>query len=372
MTSKDEQSLKGRLCLVCGDVANGVHYNVLSCEGCKSFFLRSIKSETIFKCNQSGNCSMDLYTRRHCPACRLAKCRDLGMTESKVWDQSRLNTRKPLVRKVGKNRKEEPPEIEKPTDAQTKLVELLEEAYKMSKKICREYLERAPSGKNVEKHIYEPGTSKDLMNGNVNTEKSEIEICQELRKYAMDTFAIVVRQTIGFSRKIPGFSQLESHDQAVLVRASVIESMLLRLSEFFVIAENKIVNDLGDTYDLRMMSSLGLPTFSESSFKFLKQIKSLNLTTAEYSLMNAAAVLAPDRDELINTQLVEDIQFEIILSLQAITKVNHPEKPTLFADLINKLALMREISQMHQQDIMKMKLLQQDFTPLVAELFNVH
>ena len=74
-----------RICLVCGDRANGVHYNVLSCEGCKSFFLRSAKSKAVFTCTQGGTCSMDLYTRRHCPACRMQRCKELGMSLDSKW-----------------------------------------------------------------------------------------------------------------------------------------------------------------------------------------------------------------------------------------------------------------------------------------------
>ncbi|PIK40295.1 putative oxysterols receptor LXR-beta isoform X1, partial [Apostichopus japonicus] len=66
-------------CLVCGDKASGLHYTVVSCESCKSFFGRKIKSKAKFSCEANGNCVMDLYTRRHCPACRLKKCLDVGM-----------------------------------------------------------------------------------------------------------------------------------------------------------------------------------------------------------------------------------------------------------------------------------------------------
>lgn len=96
-------------CLVCGDKASGLHYTVVSCESCKSFFGRKIKSKAKFSCEANGNCVMDLYTRRHCPACRLKKCLDVGMKPERVWDEKRLETRKPLERK---NKKKQPPNVQ--------------------------------------------------------------------------------------------------------------------------------------------------------------------------------------------------------------------------------------------------------------------
>ncbi|XP_006814397.2 vitamin D3 receptor A-like, partial [Saccoglossus kowalevskii] len=95
-------------CLVCSDKASGLHYGVVSCESCKSFFGRKIKSKAKFTCEEGGNCVMDLYTRRHCPACRLQKCLTVGMKPERVWDDKRLETRKPLVRKARKKKEASP------------------------------------------------------------------------------------------------------------------------------------------------------------------------------------------------------------------------------------------------------------------------
>lgn len=78
-------------CTVCGDVASGYHYNALSCEGCKGFFRRTVQrlnndpesaANVKFKqCKYGGNCEIDIYMRRKCPACRLKKCKSAGMLE---------------------------------------------------------------------------------------------------------------------------------------------------------------------------------------------------------------------------------------------------------------------------------------------------
>lgn len=73
--------LGNELCSVCGDKASGFHYNVLSCEGCKGFFRRSVIKGARYICHSGGHCPMDTYMRRKCQECRLRKCRQAGMRE---------------------------------------------------------------------------------------------------------------------------------------------------------------------------------------------------------------------------------------------------------------------------------------------------
>jgi len=71
-------------CKVCGDKSSGVHYGVITCEGCKGFFRRSQSSVTNYQCPRQKNCVVDRVNRNRCQFCRLQKCMALGMSRDAV------------------------------------------------------------------------------------------------------------------------------------------------------------------------------------------------------------------------------------------------------------------------------------------------
>ncbi|KAK2540145.1 hypothetical protein Q9966_004713 [Columba livia] len=76
---KDAEPEEEKVCAVCGDRANGYHFHVMTCEGCKGFFRRSINKGVRFTCPFSRSCPITKAKRRQCQACRLQKCLDVGM-----------------------------------------------------------------------------------------------------------------------------------------------------------------------------------------------------------------------------------------------------------------------------------------------------
>ena len=74
-------SVQGQNCVICGDRGSGYHYSVLSCEGCKGFFKRTVQKNLYYNCkgNGPGTCVINKVTRNNCQACRFEKCLMCGM-----------------------------------------------------------------------------------------------------------------------------------------------------------------------------------------------------------------------------------------------------------------------------------------------------
>ncbi|XP_076860450.1 RAR-related orphan receptor C a [Brachyhypopomus gauderio] len=71
-------------CKICGDKSSGIHYGVITCEGCKGFFRRSQQNSAVYSCSRQRNCLIDRTSRNRCQHCRLQKCLTLGMSRDAV------------------------------------------------------------------------------------------------------------------------------------------------------------------------------------------------------------------------------------------------------------------------------------------------
>ncbi|CAH8837615.1 unnamed protein product [Trichobilharzia szidati] len=84
--SKNGQSME---CVVCGDKSSGKHYGQHTCEGCKSFFKRSVRRKLNYTCRGNRQCPIDIHHRNQCQYCRFQKCIKVGMRKEAV-QQDRL------------------------------------------------------------------------------------------------------------------------------------------------------------------------------------------------------------------------------------------------------------------------------------------
>ncbi|KAL7978495.1 hypothetical protein Chor_004312 [Crotalus horridus] len=61
-----------------------MHYGIISCEGCKGFFKRSICNRRVYRCSRDKNCVMSRKQRNRCQYCRLLKCLQMGMNRKAI------------------------------------------------------------------------------------------------------------------------------------------------------------------------------------------------------------------------------------------------------------------------------------------------
>lgn len=64
---EDDQPL---VCMICEDKATGLHYGIITCEGCKGFFKRTVQNRRVYTCVADGTCEITKAQRNRCQYCR--------------------------------------------------------------------------------------------------------------------------------------------------------------------------------------------------------------------------------------------------------------------------------------------------------------
>merc|ERR1719510_1890901 len=70
--------------MICEDKATGLHYGIITCEGCKGFFKRTVQNKRVYTCVADGHCEINKAQRNRCQYCRFQKCLQRGMVLAAV------------------------------------------------------------------------------------------------------------------------------------------------------------------------------------------------------------------------------------------------------------------------------------------------
>ncbi|CAG2171747.1 unnamed protein product, partial [Oppiella nova] len=91
---------QNKICVICGAKSNGYHFDVISCESCKSFFRRNaLRNMDLFQCFFGGNCEIHYQNknRKLCKKCRLKKCFKMGMESKLIYSDKQKELRRALI-----------------------------------------------------------------------------------------------------------------------------------------------------------------------------------------------------------------------------------------------------------------------------------
>ncbi|XP_067296516.1 oxysterols receptor LXR-alpha [Pseudorasbora parva] len=352
--------LGNEVCSVCGDKASGFHYNVLSCEGCKGFFRRSVIKGAQYNCKNSGRCEMDMYMRRKCQQCRLRKCREAGMLEQCVLSEEQIR-----LKKMKKQEEETArtstvatpspaPEMPPLAPEQQEMIEKLVAMQKQCNK--RSFLDRPK--------VTPWPQSQDPLNR---------EVRQQRFAHFTELAIMSVQEIVDFAKQLPGFLELTREDQIALLKTSTIEIMLLETSRRYNPAIDSITFLKDFSYNKEDFAKAGLQVeFINPIFEFSKGMNDLHLDEAEYALLIAINIFSADRPNVQDHELVERLQQPYVDALHSYIRIKRPNDHLMFPRMLMKLVSLRTLSSVHSEQVFALRLQDKKLPPLLSEIWDVH
>uniref|UniRef100_A0A8C7GQC1 Nuclear receptor subfamily 1, group H, member 3 n=3 Tax=Oncorhynchus kisutch TaxID=8019 RepID=A0A8C7GQC1_ONCKI len=352
--------LGNEVCSVCGDKASGFHYNVLSCEGCKGFFRRSVIKSAQYSCKNNGRCEMDMYMRRKCQQCRLRKCREAGMLEQCVLSEEQIRGKK-----MKKNEEETartsavvtPTPVPEVVPLEPEQLEMIEKLVAMQKQCNkRSFIDRPK--------VTPWPQSQDPQNR---------EVRQQRFAHFTELAIMSVQEIVDFAKQLPGFLELTREDQIALLKTSTIEIMLLETSRRYNPAIESITFLKDFSYNKEDFAKAGLQLeFINPIFEFSKGMNDLHLDEAEYALLIAINIFSADRPNVQDHELVERLQQPYVNALRSYIMIKRPNDHLMFPRMLMKLVSLRTLSSVHSEQVFALRLQDKKLPPLLSEIWDVH
>lgn len=113
-------------CAVCKNAAIGYHYNVPSCNGCKTFFRRTIVNGKRFICMNKTNClDEEDESKRMCKACRFTRCVEVGMDPTAIRAAVKTAEGKFLLDEISRRQKSRGAEMKSNEDFLSNVIKQL-------------------------------------------------------------------------------------------------------------------------------------------------------------------------------------------------------------------------------------------------------
>lgn len=308
-------------CVVCGDKSSGKHYGVFTCEGCKSFFKRSVRRNLNYTCRSNRDCQIDQHHRNQCQYCRLKKCFRVGMRKEAV-QRGRIppshSSLSPSTTPVGGNAGSGVSEFYNGQPVSELISQLLR-------------AEPYPNSRYT--HQY----SQQMQGGSGGSSMGIDSICE--------LAARLLFSIIEWARNIPYFPELPVSEQVALLRLSWSELFILNAAQSALpLHMAPLLAAAG--FHSSPMSAERVVSFMDQVRVFQDQVEKLTrlqVDSAEYSCLKAIALFSPDACGLTDPAHVESLQEKAQVALTEYERMQYPGQPQRFGRLLLRLPALRAV-----------------------------
>ncbi|XP_041705194.1 nuclear receptor subfamily 2 group F member 6-like isoform X2 [Coregonus clupeaformis] len=311
-------------CVVCGDKSSGKHYGVFTCEGCKSFFKRSIRRNLNYSCRSNRECQIDQHHRNQCQYCRLKKCFRVGMR--KEVQRGRIPPSHPGISPtslVGGGGGTGAGPVGGEFFNGQPVSELISQLLRA---------EPYPSSR------YGPQYGQQQMQGAGGGSVMGIDNICELA-------ARLLFSTIEWARNIPYFPELPVSEQVALLRLSWSELFILNAAQSALpLHMAPLLAAAG--FHSQPMSAERVVSFMDQVRLFQDQVDKLTrlqVDSAEYSCLKAIALFSPDACGLTDPVHVESLQEKAQMALTEYERMQYPGQPQRFGRILLRLPALRAV-----------------------------
>ncbi|KAM9251963.1 nuclear receptor ROR-gamma [Cariama cristata] len=374
-------------CKICGDKSSGIHYGVITCEGCKGFFRRSQQSSLSYACSRQQNCPIDRASRNRCQHCRLQKCLRLGMSRDAVKfgrmskkqrDRLHAEVQQQLEQRQRERAAEGTPDIPlglsgcrghplTPTGARHGGTEGRAGPMAGVEPGRLEGTKQDPDGDgdedrdgpnfyphpNVSSLLESPTSSGvEIEHLTQNVLKSYRETCQlraeDLQLRRWDTFSReeicayqkksmeemwqrcagriteAIQYVVEFAKRLRGFMDLCQNDQIVLLKAGAMEVVLVRMCRAFN-SDNRTVFFEGKYASIELFRSLGCHELIVSIFDFAQSLCALHFSESEVAFFSALVLINANRPWLQEQAKVARLQGRLEVAFRLLLRRTHRE-----------------------------------------------
>ncbi|XP_078142067.1 nuclear receptor subfamily 1 group I member 2 [Centroberyx gerrardi] len=404
---EEEEDEEPRICAVCGDQANGYHFNALTCEGCKGFFRRAIKRSTQLRCAFLNNCNITKNNRRQCQACRLRKCQDIGMCKEMIMSDEAVEKRRIHIRQ----RKMVDSSVQLSPQQEETIQELLSAHRKTFDPTFSLFSGFRPIDRNIipvseysqsesepsclpntsasgNHSASDPSTSScscsPLSSASFPCGSLEIEENKEgseSRKsgvftalpHVTDLTTYMIQNIISFSKRILSFGALSMEDQISLLKGATFEMVQIRFNMVFNTKTS--IWECGHlTYCIDDAVRAGFQQLLlDPLMRFHHTLRKLGLQEEEYVLMQAISLFSPDRPGVQHHSVIDELHENLALLLKSCIdrKRAGPERHLLYPKVMACLTEMRTMTEEYSKQVLQIQDIQpDDISPLILEVVS--